>query len=591
MKARCLINSAASIIISVGVLFTSFISPDRFRAQEISVEYRHYEISELESVISRFDDELRKDYNDEGVIQGFKDLLTEKSKIETQRELAYICYAADSSQENTNEYFYITQVQSEGMGKIYTALNNALNTKYRQLIMELLGDFYSAVDEYYLSNEEQTKVITAQQDIEQEYQKIVKSSKSTYDKNVECAALYLRLVNILNDVVEPYDCNYFEYMYYIYNRDYSIDDITALSPYVKTDITDCYKRVEDNIKGLPEYSGYTGVNTVFENNFEVIKLYAAEISDELYESAKFITDNNLYKFGSGSNSIRMAFTTLLPQYSTAFIYQYLYNNQNDIMSSIHEFGHFNAVRNCDISSSLNGTSINLDISEVQSQGLEVLYTKFYRRIFGEYAELLRQQQYADLLYSISSGFMVNEFENYVFNNAENMTPQDVVEKYKSINDEYEIVAMPLYGIHHIFRTPAYYISYATSALAAVGMCDVLDSSFDDAVDMYTTFSHFDPTDNNNKYKECLEKSGFGNVLSAGYISRIASVTDNVLYNSVYGDIDGNGIVSASDAVMMKIYILDTTVSVNNENKKYDLNKDNIINAADLCRLTTLLLSE
>ena len=592
MKACRLIKSTASIIISVGVLFTSFMLPDKFSAQEISVEYQHYDLSELEIAISRFDDELREDNNDEGVTQGFNAVLIEKNKIDTQAELAYINYVADTNHENTDEYIYMCQTQSEGMGKIYTALNNALNTKYRELIKELLGDFYSAVDEYDISSEEQTQIIVAQQNIQQEYLEIIKSSKSTSDKNLECAALYLKLVKMLNDVVEPYDCNYIEYMYYVYNRDYSVDDITALSPYIKTDIKDSYQRVINNMKRLPEYSEYTGATIVFENNFEVIKCYASEISDELYESAKFITDNNLYKFGNGNNSISMAFTTLLPQYNTAFIYQYLYNNQNDILSSIHEFGHFNTVRHCDISSSIEGVAINLDISEVQSQGLEVLYTRFYNNIFGQYAELLRQQQYAELLHSISSGFMVNEFENYVFNNAENMTPKDVVEKYKSISDEYEVVSIPFYKIHHIFLMPGYYISYATSALAAVGLCDVLDNSFEDAVDMYTTFSHFDPTDDDNKYKECLQKSGFGNVLSTEYISRIASITDNVLDNSVYGDIDGNGIVSSSDAVMMKIYILDTTrVSVNNENKKYDLNRDSIVNAADLCRLIDILLIE
>ena len=45
-------------------------------------------------------------------------------------------------------------------------------------------------------------------------------------------------------------------------------------------------------------------------------------------------------------------------------------------------------------------------------------------------------------------------------------------------------------------------------------------------------------------------------------------------------------------MMMKKYILDTTtVSVDNENKKYDLNKDKVVNAADLCRLIDILLSE
>jgi len=592
MKACRLIKSTASIIISVGVLFTSFMLPDKFSAQEISVEYQHYDISELEIALSKFDDQLREDNNDDGVAQGFNSVLTEKNKIETQRELAYINYAVDTNQENTDEYIYMCQTQSEGMGKIYTALNNALNTKYRELIKELLGDFYSAIDEYDISSEEQTEIIVAEQNIQQEYQEILKSSKSTSDKNLECAALYLKLVKVLNNIVKPYDCNYLEYIYYFYNRDYTVDDITALSPYVKTDIADCYHRVTNNIESLPGYSEYTGANNLFENNFEVIKCYAGEISYELYESAEFITDNNLYKFGNGNNSINMAFTTMLPQYNTAFIYQYLYSNQNDILSSIHEFGHFNTMRHCDISSSIEGASINLDISEVQSQGLEVLYTRFYNNMFGEYAELLRRQQYADILQSISSGFMVNEFENYVFNNAENMTPGDVVDKYKSTSDEYKVVSIPFYKIHHLFRTPGYYISYATSALAAVGLCDVLDSSFDDAADMYTAFSHFDPTDDDNKYKECLEKSGFGNVLSTEYIRRIASITDNVLDNSVYADIDGNGIVSASDAVIMKIYILDTTtVSVNNENKKYDLNKDTVVNAADLCRLIDILLCE
>ena len=285
MKACRLIKSTVSIIISLGVLFTSFMLPDKFSAQEISVEYQHYDISELEIALSKFDDQLREDNNDDGVAQGFNSVLTEKNKIETQRELAYINYAVDTNQENTDEYIYMCQTQSEGMGKIYTALNNALNTKYRELIKELLGDFYSAIDEYDISSEEQTEIIVAEQNIQQEYQEILKSSKSTSDKNLECAALYLKLVKVLNDVVEPYDCNYFEYMYYVYNRDYSVDDITALSPYVKTDITDSYHRVTNNIESLPGYSEYTGANNLFENNFEVIKCYAGEISDELYESA------------------------------------------------------------------------------------------------------------------------------------------------------------------------------------------------------------------------------------------------------------------------------------------------------------------
>ena len=332
-------------------------------------------------------------------------------------------------------------------------------------------------------------------------------------KNAYLGEVYLEMVEIRNEQAElaGYD-NYGDYMYASYNRDYTQESIQEFTDAVKE-----YLVVPYYYLSLVSDSSAECLNVPYDSKetLAVIQEYIPEISTEMDEALNYMLRNELYDLEYSQTKSAGAYTCPLDYYGAAFIYMQPHFSAYDFSTLIHEFGHYSELYWNDMGWE---NSLNLDIAEVHSQGLEVLFYEFYDEIFGEDALTMQEYSITNLLGTYTQGCMVNELEMFVYA-QEDVTLDQINAKMAELAVEYGLVsadspvlayyAMLWCNISHIFEQPFYYISFSTSVAGAFGIWEMAKEDYDAAVEAYLNFAGlgFD-----YEFVESLEMSGIGNVL-------------------------------------------------------------------------------
>ncbi|MBE6858594.1 MAG: hypothetical protein E7498_04060 [Ruminococcus sp.] len=345
------------------------------------------------------------------------------------------------------------------------------------------------------------------------YYEIIESEKLDDDeKNLECAELYL-------DILSSYDAESF---YEMYNRDYTPDEILKLSKTVRNEIIPAEKALVDAATDNSDIRDMIKNPETFDEPFEVILQYAARLSPEIEDAAYELITEELYTIAD-DDCYTGSFTDSLPVSDTAYIYVYTSDDYNSLETPVHEFGHYYALRFDD--TPVVSSVVNIDIAEVQSQGFEFVFSRFFDEIYGDAAEAMHAIKTIDMLEALISGFLVGEFEYTVLKNRDTFTPEDVVECFEELIGDFS-PDMQLHYIPHIFEQPGYYISYGVSALAAFDIWkDCLDDP-DKAFEKYDNIAHVPCNSIDSTFCSALEESGFSDVLDKKYIENLADeITD------------------------------------------------------------------
>ena len=116
----------------------------------------------------------------------------------------------------------------------------------------------------------------------------------------------------------------------------------------------------------------------------------------------------------------------------------------------------------------------VDVSEIQSQGMQMLLMTFSDDMFGAAGEAMEAEAMADLLDSIIAGAMMDEFETAVYAEPD-MTLEDLNRLFRNLANDYNIWYFDFDGnacydwdtVPHLFHSPLYYTSYCTSAFPAL----------------------------------------------------------------------------------------------------------------------------
>ena len=580
-KFRFILVMTSIILLFNGISVTSVFAS----SQEVSVEYEHYDINRLKDVLSHFSEECKVDNNEESIYNAYISILNEYDRIYAMASLSMIQYYAELSDKNMNEYTYSSVLGQTALNMIVNTLQDAYNnTQYSELIKNLSG--VSSQSSQTIYDTDMSVYQEKEMEIQQKYLQIRQQNYQSADQTDHMVAeLYIEYAKLLTDKVnhiDNYD-NYWTYIYDVYNRDYTTDDIKKLSSSLKQYLkqyfsysVDCYRQCDY----IPESSD----TLVFDNNIQVLRKYAGKISDEAAQSAAMIDDNNLYIFGGGKTSRDMTFTTYLFHYDVPYLYQYIKNNNYDLHTTIHEFGHFNAMYHP--SEYVGCTEITgncLDIAELQSQGMSVMFTSVYDEIYGRYSKTMKLYELYNLIHTVAMAFLVNDIEEYVFENIDTVTADDILEKFSQLKNEYQIVSTRLSSINHIFEMPFYYISYGVSALAAFELWDQMNCDYDRAMEMYTEFSHVNGFNTDNKFISSLKNAGFSVEIfnCDSVVQTIENVVCAVSGERIYGDTDNSGSVTVSDVVYLYKRILDSDlIKDENDLKRCDLNKDSQIDIMD-----------
>ncbi|MDE6926950.1 MAG: hypothetical protein K2P59_17180, partial [Acetatifactor sp.] len=350
------------------------------------------------------------------------------------------------------------------------------------------------------------------------------SEKLEQERNQRAGEIYCQLVKVRTDIAHEagYD-NYVDYAYReIYNRDYSLEDIQAVWAAVKENIVPLEDVVMNSISSRDIRGLHREARSGGEEILDAIQPYMGRIDPELGETFDFMRRYHLYDIEYSDSKLYMGYTVGLPTYGTAFIFNQPYGDFQDYIDTIHEFGHFNETFHCtqhDL-----WADFNIDVGEIHSQGLTLLFTEYSDELFGPYGDAFSRIIVWNILDTVADGCLFDEFQATVYQNPD-MSLEEINGLYKQLAGQYGYLyeedeeVYDWIQVSHNFQSPLYYISYATSALSSLDLWLVSLDDREKAVDIYmdlTTLSLSLP------YRQAIEEVGLRNIFRPEAIPRMAA---------------------------------------------------------------------
>lgn len=488
----------------------SYAPSDDDITDDIEVSDELCDITAIEEEVQLLIDDIAVHDNKGAVESDIQSLLYLYDRIyeaHTNMEIVfYRNYTDKAVEEEYNKFYRAVYVAGDMLSYGFSC---GYSSEYKELFEDLVDDEkLELYDEGY-------DLETARLESEADFDDMSENLSRYYDiesnddlsddeKDLECA-------EILIDILKDYDTEQF---YSQYDRDYTGEDIIELSSYVKAELL---PTLNDLIDTYISNSYWTDTYLEPKNigdPFEIIRDYAPRLSIDITDSAETICREKLYTICSNDDAYEGAFTDDLPTQNKARIFIGNIGREYELDAAIHEFGHFHAALHDDTPSYLYKN--NLDIAEIQSQGFELLFTQFYDEIYGDSAEAKRFERIIDILDSVVSGFFVGEFEYDLVSRIDEIEPKEVVKLFNDTFAEYD-TSYHLYEISHIFESPGYYISYATSALAAFDLFDDVLNDPDRALEQYEKIAKISCNSGEYTFKKALSKCGFSDVLTKDYI--------------------------------------------------------------------------
>lgn len=305
--------------------------------------------------------------------------------------------------------------------------------------------------------------------------------------NKEAGNIYLELLSVRTEIANRLGYNsYADYRYDAYFRDYSTEDAAHLASYVKKYITPVFYM---SIL-LPYYVDlYDGSDEMlrFDDFRPKLKQAISNVSPEMVRALEYLINNENYDMTPDDNKMESSFSTYMSADEMPFIFMQWEDDQRSAQTLTHEFGHF-----CNFYfNAASGWSVTdpLDLCEIDSQGLEMLLMDDFDSFYGKGADYARVEQISDALYSLVTGCMEDEFQQYAYAHPDS-TLDELNDFYKSLCDVYGL--SDIYGVNgtewaripHSFSSPMYYISYATSVVPALEIWELAETDREAAIDAY-----------------------------------------------------------------------------------------------------------
>lgn len=278
----------------------------------------------------------------------------------------------------------------------------------------------------------------------------------------DLAAILMELVDVRNDLAALYGYDsYADYAYEVtYQRSFGPDETAVFTDLVRDSVGDLFMQIRE-AQGeswtRPSYT-YGGQDELFADVEVFIDTMGPEMSG-LYD---YMTGNGLVDFEDLDTKQSGAFTTLVNVVGDEmllYIYSDPYLNFYDTTTLVHEFGHSSAY------ALAWSASHDLEVSEIQSQGLEMLFSLWYDE--GTGSSDASMMSVMTMLYSILEGCIYDEFQQRVYD-GDASTAEELDALFEEVCAGYGYdPGRPWYAVSHTFGQPFYYVSYAVSAFNAL----------------------------------------------------------------------------------------------------------------------------
>ena len=388
-------------------------------------------------------------------------------------------------------------------------------------------------------------------------------------KNQERAELYLELVDVRTKLARSYGYSDFaEYAYEKrYGRDYTSSELDEYREQVKNYVVPLQDSMMLQLYG----TYYDDLMDMFDKEMseqdclDTMRTYLPKISSDLLVSLDYMEDHHLYDLGISDEKAPGGYTISIGGYNAPFIYNCADGTIQDMETLIHEFGHYNEMYYMTADSWYYDEG-NLDLAEIHSQGLELLFMDFADDIYGDCGEVMKLYTLFNLTYATVEGCKEDAFQYEVYKNADNLTVDKLNEIYYDCCKEYsgrfgsmmyESMAMSNNGllpanqcyewdeIPHTFQSPMYYISYSVSAAAVYELLDVILDDRDEGIDCYLALVD---SEYQQEFQETLENIGLNNPIKN---PRFDLYVDDISY--MVGLVDERTVVNNYDPHIATTY--------------------------------------
>ena len=487
---------------------------------------------EVDRLLADFDelDRLLADATD---YAAFDDLYTRLSedgidRIRTQTEIIYIFWCCDLSDTKTEAaYLYLNELYSDLGARVNRMYETIWNSAFRDDFFDGWTDEEIAYARACAagSTDEMTALDAENAELLAAFRALSDEDDSFYP---ESARLFLEMAKNNDRIAELFGYeNYMDYAYpEIYGRDYSPADAAALRAlfceYLSAPLSDLAARANADQLAFTalSFSDYFKfynyvLGDVRSDYINVVDRYAAavgEITPDYLSTYRDFWDKKCYYYAKG-DAYEGAFTTYLPDFETPVIYFGPGYFATDTF--VHEFGHYFAAA----LSEDGGDSLPYDLAETQSQGDEFLFAYWFEYIEPSYVEVahaVAEYKIYDVLTSILTASLVNDFETYVYTHLDALTPEDLDGVLVSLCDAYggyDAVKAALgyepeiYWHHVVMEAPGYYVSYAASAIPTLALyATAKTEGFRAAVEAYSVIVTADPEAG---FLAALDEAGIG----------------------------------------------------------------------------------
>lgn len=493
------------------------------------------------------------------LIELYRQLVLDIEQLDTCYSVSHILYFCDVDNEELSardEQIYKEYVDLSD--RMWDAMSTLMDSPYRETLDTVMSleeqeefiDYQKMTErEKELVELESALVKEYEQASQEEFSAVIDGEEWTYDnmydadaevffevyqelgrvKNEALSGYYLDLMELRAEMAGIYDYdNYLEFaLEEVYEKDYTTEDMRGLFADIKEYLVPVYYEMIGLVYTL-DWDVLDQIDSDPEVIMDLLEPYMADIDPSVYDTFVGMREAGLYNSGADSKKGDGGFTAGLPLYDSAFIFINPSGDYQDYGTMIHEFGHFYNACSDRRPAILEASS--LDITEIHSNGLQMLFGEYSQAMFG--AEIGETYNLTQLMTMLESGIlyqaMISEFEMEVYLNPA-MSVAEMNSLYARLEQEYGM-GLAIYGmideesygwaeIPHIYQDPLYCISYVTSGLSSLDLFGLAQEDREQAIEVYLDLIELPAAIG---YREAIEACGFNDVFTDGALEAIAA---------------------------------------------------------------------
>ena len=337
----------------------------------------------------------------------------------------------------------------------------------------------------------------------------------------EASRIFIELVKVRKKLAaEAGFESYADYAFYVLDRDYTPAEADELVSRIKTNLVPIFKQVEYT---LPDVDYDVSYSRMSEGKLlDVAESVFKRLDKRFTDTFDFMNNYDLFYLGYGEEQYDTCFTSYIQKYAAPFIVIKGVGDSTDLISFVHEFGHFTDAH-------LNGDAMAiLDLSEIASQGLENLF--IVRLNSGDIKQsdldALRELHYQNTLmvYLLQSVYYWFEARAYELPEGDlttenlNALARQALSEF-GLDNYYPDFEYIWATVPHFYEQAFYVISYITSNAVALQLYDLEEAHEGDGVSKYFELLKWDLTMN---FAENVERAGLTSPFSDDAIDKLAA---------------------------------------------------------------------